>query len=627
MKMVGTSRPGYIDLIAPIGAMCGLYPNVPSSMRYFDAIDHKNALPPSSVVETDGKICYSYRELPLGVYHYGVSMEGYTAVCQIVNYTKEKADVGLMLNVELSPMSGNGYESGYIMLNTQEFIDKCLVSHEDAWGAEYTHLFHTPQFGRKKTSPGHHQQTTNEEIYDFISNLHTGCKHMHVYTLGKSPKYGYAMPLVLFTQENVDGLTLQQAAKLIRSNGKPTVQYAAQVHSNEPVSAEGALAMMLSLSNEKKSLLEQIDVYIVPRINLDGAVEVIRQSPYTGEDMNRDYLYMHNHELRILNSAYNLFLPELCIDGHEKKTDFLNTGTSRCTDMEVQVGAGSLNHPADMTKKAMEIALAAIDKARSLGLRGHFYANLASAAGGAAGSSYYGTRNSLSFLVETPGGTTLGNCCMARRVLSQYVLASTVMTYAAENGKEIMQLVHGSRKFMADKGAVYDEEDLMVVEHGNAPTGSISMTMINVLTGEPAEECDIAYNEQPVAIRARPRPTAYVIPKGLAYEKAILDLLDFHGLFYYALEAGKSVALRQYRILGDEVLLTEENGTFFENGAYVFPNTVPSTILCMLMEPDYSAKAKRKMTIYSMDYIAPDDEGYLPLYRYCHNLVDGKIKA
>lgn len=35
---------------------------------------------------------------------------------------------------------------------------------------------------------------------------------------------------------------------MIRNNGKPTVQYAAQVHSNEPASCEGALAMMLSLT-------------------------------------------------------------------------------------------------------------------------------------------------------------------------------------------------------------------------------------------------------------------------------------------------------------------------------------------------------------------------------------------
>ena len=53
--------------------------------------------------------------------------------------------------------------------------------------------------------------------------------------------------------------------------------------------------------------------------------------------MNRDYLYMNNKEIRMLVCAYNLFLPEIAIDGHEKFTDVINKETSRCTDMELQV--------------------------------------------------------------------------------------------------------------------------------------------------------------------------------------------------------------------------------------------------------------------------------------------------
>ena len=87
----------------------------------------------------------------------------------------------------------------------------------------------------------------------------------------------------------------------------------------------------------------------------------------------------------MLNAAYNLFLPEVAIDGHEKFSSVRSTGESICTDMELQVGAGSLNHPAAMTELAMKIALKALEKSKDLGLRGHFYAKLASAAGGAAG--------------------------------------------------------------------------------------------------------------------------------------------------------------------------------------------------------------------------------------------------
>ena len=449
---------------------------------------------------------------------------------------------------------------------------------------------------------------------------------MYVFSLGKTPKYGFDMPLVLFTRDNVSGKTLQEAAEIIRNNGKPTVQYTAQVHSNEPASTEGALAMMLSLDGKfGNRVLDSTDIYIIPRINLDGAVEVIREAPFTKEDMNRDYLFMNNKEIRMVNSAYNMFLPEVAIDGHEKRSEFLTTDVARCPDMDLQVGAGSLNHPVIMTETAMKIALAAIRKGREIGLRTHFYTYLASAAGGSAGSSYYGTRNSLSFLVETPGGTTLGNLCMARRVLAQYVLASTAITYTSEHADEIINTVRSSREKMIAMGNTYDEANLIVLEHGKMPTGSLSTPLINVLTGMKTKTQDIAYDEHVVALHSRPRPTAYVIPKGVDNEKRILDLFDCHAVPHCILSAGSSVALRQYVRCENSIDLSCESKVLFEKGAYVFPNTVPSTVLSVIMEPDFNSLSKRKMSLLSMGLVDFDENGGLPIYRYCHDLSNGEI--
>ena len=625
-KCAISSKPYRIVLTVPKGADCGLYANMPASNIYSKALVPDSEILPNIVTELADCTCFVYNGLPEGVYHYGVSKEGFTSVCQIINFINEEAKTGIHVDVQLSPMAGTGYEKGYIMLNTQAFIDRCLSSHENAWGECYAHLFNTPWFNRIREGTVPHQQTTNNEMLVFIAALQKTAKNMYVFSLGASPKYGYDMPLVLFTKENVSGMNLQQAAQRVRYNGKPTVQYTAQVHGNEPASAEGAMAMMLDLSGDNGKILDDIDVYIIPRINIDGAVEVIRQSPTTGDDMNRDYLFMKNQEIRMVTGAYNLFLPELAIDGHEKRTNFLTVDQSRCTDMELQVGAGSLNHPAAMTEMAMEIALCAIEKGRGLGLRSHFYGNLASAAGGSAGSSYYGTRNSLSFLVETPGGTTLGGNCLARRVMAQYVLASTVMRYAAEHSESVLDLVHGSRKKMAERGAIYDESDIMVLEHGSAHTGSIPTPLIHVLTGEIADPgFDMAYAEQPVSLRSRIRPTAYIIPKGIDCEQEILNLAACHGIPYYHLSDGECVKLRQYVQKNDEVDLLEESPVAFEKGAYVFPNTVESTVLCVIMEPDFNRSSGRKMTLFSMGLVTADANGFLPVYRYCYDLNDGKV--
>ena len=615
-----------LTITVPSGADSVLYSGVPASTNYYKAIIPENAILPTEVSELDGRKAYYYKDLGEGIYHYTASMEGYTTVCQIVNYTREKTESSTQIDAQLSALAGDGYESGYVMLNSEEFIKANLASEKTTWGEEYVHLFETPRFTRPEGRPGKHQQTTNEELYDFIRNLNEKSENMYVFSLGKSPKYGFDMPLVLFTREDVSGKTLEEAAEIVRNNGKPTVQYTAEIHSNEPASCEGALAMMLSLVGEfGERVLGSTDVYIIPRINLDGAVEVIREAPATGEDMNRDYLYLNNKEIRMVVSAYNLFLPELAIDGHEKLTRVLDTGKDRCPDMDLQTGAGSLNHPAIMTETSMKIALKAIHKGREIGLRTHFYTYLASAAGGSAGSSYFGTRNSISFLVETPGGTTLGSFCMARRVMAQYVLASTVISYAAENADEIVGMVRASREEMVEKGKTYSENNLMVLEHGKAPSGNLLTEIIDVPSGKKAEPEDLEYFEHTVALHTRPRATAYVIPMGIKNEDRILDLLACHGVGYYTLPEGSVLSLRGYVKAEEGIEVSEEEDVRFEKGAYVFINTVPSTVLGVIMEPDFNSVSKRRMSLFSMGLVDFDASGRLPIYRYCHDLKNGRV--
>ena len=605
---------------APAEAVCGLYAGVPSARVYHKAIDPKSAIPATEIIIKNGISTYYYEDLETGLYHCAASMEGYNALCQTINYTEP-----VQIDMQLDKLAGNGFEAGYVMQYTREFIENQLTSHKDAWGEEYAKLFVTPQF--QPGRPGRHQQTTNEELEVFIAKLAQANSNMHIFSLGKSPKYGYNMPLVLFTKENVTGMTLEQAAEVIKNSGKPTIQYNAQCHSTEPASCEGALAMMASLCGDYGKVLEDVDIYIIPRINLDGAFEVIRQSPTTKEDMNRDYLYMHNVELRMIVGAYNLFRPEVCIDGHERFHRFNVAGDDLCTDMELQGNAGALNHPSRLTEMAMEMSLSAMEKARSLGLRSHFYGKLASASGGAAGSSYFGIRNSLSFLVETPGQINQGMCFMERRVLSHYVLASSIIDYTVKNRYKLLSEIQASRSFMSKSNQVYDENKLFVLEHGTPITGSWASPLIHVPSGKVVDpDYCVEYKEHAEALITRPRATAYVLPQGLTEEAEILRVAENHAVPHYRLPACSTVSLKQYIKTEDGIILTDEQPVSFENGALVFPNVVDSTILNVIMEPDFNpANPDRKMTIMRMGLISPDNTGKLPLYCYCHTLENGKI--
>ena len=112
---------------------------------------------------------------------------------------------------------------------------------------------------------------------------------------------------------------------------------------------------------------------------------------------------------------------------------------------------------------------------------------------------------------------------------------------------------------------------------------------------------------------------------GLENEAEILRVAQNHDIPWYILPEGATVPLCQYTQTEDDIQLTPETPVTFPQGAYVFPNTVPSTILSVIMEPDFASNYNRKMTLLSMSLITPEPTGSLPIYRYCRTLKSGKI--
>ena len=105
-------------------------------------------------------------------------------------------------------------------------------------------------------------------------------------------------------------------------------------------------------------------------------------------------------------------------------------------------------------------------------------------------------------------------------------------------------------------------------------------------------------------------------------------MADNHAIDHYRLPAGSTVNLKQYVKTDDGFTITEEQSITFQDGAWVFPNTVDSAVLNVIMEPDFNpGNPERKMTLLRMGLISADETGALPLYRYCHTLEKGKVNA
>ena len=91
----------------------------------------------------------------------------------------------------------------------------------------------------------------------------------------------------------------------------------AQQHGNEPSGKEGALLLIARFANgDYDSLLNRIDLIIVPQMNPDGSEKDVRRNG-NNADLNRDHLTLLQPETTGLHKLFDKYLPEATMDVHE----------------------------------------------------------------------------------------------------------------------------------------------------------------------------------------------------------------------------------------------------------------------------------------------------------------------
>ena len=476
-------------------------------------------------------------------------------------------------------------------------------------------VYNTPMF--TKPGYGRFQFSKQEDILEFVQNIVTASPKAHLFMLGnnidpvtgtpfgKTLSLGYDIPIVIVTNSNIPaGSTFDQAAKIIRENGKPTFFHQAQIHGNEPSPAEGAMAMLLDMvGTYGEKYLEKVDYICIPRFNVDGANNHIRQTITPSIDMNRDHIRFRALEVRIIHSAYLALMPEVTQDGHEISSYAVSTHAASTTrqpgstdvglainhDIEVTPST-SMNNPSQaVTDQALNVyAKNMFDTMDTLKIYVDHYqgGNPGWTANNGIGRAYYGLMGSVSFLVETRGANAGVN--MPRRAYTQMIAAKSLLESLYDNADTTKSLVAKARADIIERGKVYDENKLVYlnqVASGNTtefrntgveiagsnyspykgtartidlvgnemtPTGSSSVNVTKALALNDASD------------RNRPLPTAYVIPKGIKTTSVtgavtvtatedyainydhLINSLKWNQIEFYELKAGTSAELRQY---------------------------------------------------------------------------------
>ncbi len=566
---------------------------------------------PQDSSSASGKKTYTYF-LESGPYSYMSSGDGYYRLAG--NFVV--GNRAMKLDADPGRRHGNGYETKFAWKMT-EGTNKALST--DVLSKRYPKVLTVPAFSKKK---GSQEYTSQEELEAFITTLDDPKDNLYTYSIGLSYE-GKNIPFIVATTDNIAGMTMEEAAEVIRKDGKPTVMLHAMIHGNEPSATDGALATVAELDGAYgKAWLPKVNVLIIPRVNCDGARNWTRGTKGF-HDLNRDNMLVRQPETRAAHKVYNLFLPEVVLDMHEygitgtymSKVGFLD-------DAGITISGNGNNTPA-LNGIMAEMMRYTESRGAEDGLRYWEYVQTGySDQSPLHASHYYALRGSANFLVEAPSATGDKNTAYPRRVFTQFYTAKSLIEFAAANAERLCNIVAADRKSTAEAGAKFDTTDKLILKYGqNKESYSYQRRKFNLEDGSVIKDTTVSLRYYEVPMISRPRPTAYIIPKSAEHISEILETASYNGISYYEAGSGEAMELRQYEGDGKEASLKDEALYAFAEGAYVFPMSQPSGIvLGLLMEPDTRMTDPNPITLLQAGLVKIDE-----IYRCEKNLAEGRV--
>lgn len=580
--------------------------------------------------ETVDGYTYYYFSGISGYYCYDASRSGDYTIYQRLYVTAAERDAGYMEEVVMEKKANSSkaeWDHRYYYGQVDEFIEKSENDLTEKWHTEVELV--TPVF----TDPDKpaHQMTTQPELEAFIAGLDDADDNMYVFSIGKSAKYGFDIPIVFFTKTDLTGcVTLEDVAERLEASGLYNVGYKAQMHGDEHAAGEGALNVIYQLDKEEnQTLLDNINIYVMPRINPDGAYEcqrnlrtqsMIYTDVETSTDPNRHNVSLASHEARLYMRTVQLFDPVAELDGHERQR------SSNIGDNQIS-GSWRYGDTQEMFDLQYDLITSMFDALSAVDLSGAWYSDNINTQPSNNTRSFATAQGRIHLLMETRG-IYLGMENYGSRTASHIVCAMQYFKFCAENVDTMARLSAEDDQKQIESGKTYEETDYLIldstkVEH---PEYTLVTEKFNFANGT----INTAYEQIPKIFepsRTRVAPTAYVIPKGLPKEAEILELMDLQEISYYELPANTALSLQQYSgTVGSDrtttnVTLSTEQMYAFPEGCYVMQmDQVNGYVLAMLMEPDHVAT-----DLVQQGRILQNDDGTFPIYRYITDLTEGEV--
>ncbi|GAB7365189.1 hypothetical protein MBLNU230_g6275t1 [Neophaeotheca triangularis] len=347
-----------------------------------------------------------------------------------------------------------------------------------------------------------------------------------------------------FTSEEaraIPYLYLTNDAKPSDASHKIRIFLQGHIHGNEPAGEEGILALLGKMdanATYAQSILEAVDIMIVPRNNPDGVAYFQRQLA-SGFDPNRDWVILGRQPTRDIKSLYSSFSPHIFVDCHEYTASTLlgpDSDLLKSEDGQI-LGMTNLNIHQDILELQNGLFLEAMaESLESRNLRtGSYYT-------AAAGEELYltqpdsnsqyagsaaGLYQTVSLLTETRG-IRLGDQHFQRRTASTLFLLEGIIQTAVNNAQDVYEIIEGAR-------ADFIANDNPVVVTDSRREENVTWEFIDANTGDlVTRDAVFLNNTPPDANITRARPEAYVFSRAWA---DVAERLRISGVHVETLDA------------------------------------------------------------------------------------------
>ncbi|KAF4990451.1 hypothetical protein FDECE_14392 [Fusarium decemcellulare] len=320
------------------------------------------------------------------------------------------------------------------------------------------------------------------------------------------------------------------------STDKLRVYIQGAIHGNEPAGDQGIMALLGKMDANQTwtaSILEKMDILVLPRYNSDG-VHYFQREFASNIDPNREHTKLMNQQTRDIKKLIVPFQPHIVVDMHEYAGHNVFSGRYRHgQDAMIATGRNLNTHP-DIRNLTENLFSAGVGEAlvrRGMRWEPYVLGDTSDIEGTpivfeeavtspTSGRNAFGLTQAVAILCEIRG-QWLADQHFQRRTAAALTMLEAVLDIAVENTDKVLTTIED-----AIEDFIQSDDDIILTDYQESINRTY--TLVDIKNGSIVQvPVEFKHSVPAVANLTRSRPEAYLIPRNLA---PIVERLSLSGV-------------------------------------------------------------------------------------------------